>query len=61
MREVLQLNTRHLELIRAAQRALHAATAEAGTPADMAAWQAAAVRLTIALVSSLETIEEAPL
>ena len=57
----LQLTPHHLELIRAAQRALYAATAEAGTPADMAAWQAAAVRLAVALVSSLETIEEAPL
>lgn len=55
------LTPHHLELIRAAQRALHSATAEAGTPADMDAWQAAAVRLAIALVSSLETIEEAPL
>ena len=55
------LTLHHLELIRAAQRALYAATAEAGTPADMAAWQAAAVRLAVALVSSLETIEEAPL
>lgn len=55
------LTPHHLELVRAAQRALYAATAEAGTPTDMAAWQAAAVRLAIALVSSLETIEEAPL
>ena len=55
------LTSHHLELIRAAQRALYAATAEAGTPAHMAAWQAAAVRLAVALVSSLETIEDAPL
>ena len=59
----LQLTPHHLELIRAAQLALHRATnqetAERG--AVLADWQAAAERLSIALVSSLETIEEAPL
>lgn len=59
----LQLTPHHLELIRAAQLALLRATkpesAERG--AALADWQAAAERLAIALVSSLETIEEAPL
>ena len=59
----LQLTARHLELIRAAQLALYRATnresAERG--AAMAEWQSAAERLAIALVSTLEVIEEAPL
>ena len=59
----LQLTPHHLELIRAAQLALYRATnresAERG--AAMAEWQSAAERLAIALVSTLEVIEEAPL
>jgi hypothetical protein len=59
----LQLTPHHLELIRAAQLALYRATAQhsraAGRDAALADWQAAAERLAIALVSSLETIEEA--
>lgn len=59
----LQLTPHHLELIRAAQlallRATNQETAERG--AALADWQAAAERLAIALVSSLETIEEVPL
>ncbi len=58
----LQLVPRHLELIHAARLALLRATkpesAERG--ATLADWQAAAERLAIALVSSLETIEEVP-
>ncbi len=63
MREALQLTPHHLELIRAAQLALLRATkhetAERG--AALADWQTAAERLAIALVSTLEVIEEAPL
>lgn len=57
------LTPRHLELIRAAQQAIHrvesrhSSTAEQG--AALADWQAAAERLAVALVSRLETIEEA--
>lgn len=54
------LTLHHLELIRAAQLALHTATAEAGTPADMAAWNAAAERLAVALVARLEALEAMP-
>ncbi len=63
MREALQLTPHHLELIRAAQLALLRATKResADRGAALAEWQAAAERLAIALVSSLETIEEAPL
>ena len=59
----LRLTARHLELIRAAQLALYRATNRENTErgAELADWQAAAERLAIALVSSLETIEEAPL
>ncbi|WP_349571749.1 hypothetical protein [Azotobacter salinestris] len=54
---------RHLELIRAAQQALYQATAQHDSAAErgaaLVAWQAAAERLAVALVSSLEVIEEA--
>jgi len=59
----LQLTPHHLELIRTAQQALHRATAQHDSAAErgaaLVAWQAAAERLAVALVSSLEVIEEA--
>ncbi|WPP46623.1 hypothetical protein [Pseudomonas sp. AN-1] len=59
----LQLTPRHLELIRAAQLALCRATAQhdsaAARDAALRAWTDAAERLAVALVSSLETLEEA--
>ena len=61
--KALQLSPRHLELIREAQQALHRATDQTATAAEriaaLPAWQAAAERLAIALVSHLESIEEA--
>ncbi|SFB58184.1 hypothetical protein [Azotobacter beijerinckii] len=60
---VLQLTPIHLELIRAAQQALHRATDQTATRAEriaaLPAWQAAAEQLAVALVSCLEAIEEA--
>jgi len=60
---VLQLTPPHLELIRTAQQALHRATDQTSSTAErgaaLAAWQAAAERLAVALVSRLEAIEEA--
>lgn len=57
------LTQRHLELIRAAQQAIHRVEARhdstAAQGAALADWQAAAERLAVALVSRLETIEEA--
>lgn len=59
----LQLTPHHLGLIRAAQLALYRATAQhdssAARGAALVAWQDAAERLAVALVSSLETLEEA--
>ncbi|MNZ21161.1 hypothetical protein D3C78_382270 [compost metagenome] len=59
----LQLTPRHLELIRAAAQALHDATDPTASAferiAAMPAWQAAAERLAIALVSHLESFKEA--
>lgn len=53
----------HLELIREAAQALHRAadlsTTAAERVASLPAWQAAAERLAIALVSHLETTKEA--
>ncbi|MDV7212918.1 hypothetical protein [Azotobacter beijerinckii] len=61
----LQLAPRHLELIRAAQQALHCATDQTSSIAErgaaLADWQATAERLAVALVSRLEAIEEARL
>lgn len=54
---------RHLELIRAAQQALHRATDQTSTSAErgaaLPAWQAAAEALAVALVAHLESLEEA--
>lgn len=56
----IQLTPRHLELIRAAALALHRATADGPrTSEDLDAWLMAAERLAVALVSRLETLEEA--
>ena len=59
----LQLTPHHLELIREAAQALHRATDLSTTAAErvasLPAWQAAAERLAVALVSRLEVIEEA--
>lgn len=59
----LLLSVRHLELIRTARLALDRYTDRTNSRADMNAmkpvWQAAAVRLALALVSHLESIEEA--
>lgn len=59
----LQLTPRHLELIRAAQQALHRATDQTATSAEriaaLPAWSTAAERLVVALIARLETIEEA--
>jgi hypothetical protein len=59
----LQLTQRHLDLIRTAQLALQYATTQHDGADErgsaLAAWQSAAESLAIALVSSLETIEEA--
>lgn len=58
----LQLTPHHLELIRAAQQALHRTTDQTSTTAErgaaLADWQAAAERLAVALVARLEGIEE---
>ncbi len=63
MREAMQLTQRHLELIREAQQAIHRVEAQHDSSgaqgAALADWQAAAERLAVALVSRLETIEEA--
>lgn len=60
----LQLTPHHLEMIRAAQLALYRATAQhdsaAARDAALRAWTDAAERLAVALVSTLEVIEEAP-
>lgn len=59
----LQLTPRHLELIHAAAQALQRATDQTATSAEriaaLPAWQAAAECLAVALVSHLESIEEA--
>ena len=59
----LQLTPRHLELICAAQQALHRATDQTSTSAERGAalndWQATAERLAVALIAYLESIEEA--
>ncbi|SEJ43735.1 hypothetical protein SAMN04244572_04547 [Azotobacter beijerinckii] len=59
----LQLTPRHLELIRAAQQALHRATDQTASSAEriaaLPAWSTAAERLAVALIASLESIEEA--
>ena len=59
----LQLTPRHLELIRATAQALQRATDQTATSAEriaaLPAWQVAAERLAVALVSHLESIEEA--
>ncbi|WP_455232144.1 hypothetical protein [Geopseudomonas aromaticivorans] len=60
----LQLTPHHLELIRAAQLALYRATAQhdsaAARDAALTAWQDAAERLAVALVSRLEALEVRP-
>jgi len=58
---VLQLTPRHMALIREAQQALYRATKQdsAERGAALADWQAASERLSVALVSRLEAIEEA--
>ncbi|QQE87913.1 hypothetical protein [Azotobacter chroococcum] len=59
---VLQLTLHRLELIRAAQQALHRATDQTSSTAErgaaLADWQAAAERLAVALVARLESLEE---
>ena len=59
----LQLTPHHLELIQEARQVLQHATDQTATSAEriaaMPAWQAAAERLAVALVSHLESTEEA--
>ncbi|NHN76694.1 hypothetical protein HA520_05245 [Azotobacter chroococcum] len=63
MPDLIPLAPRHLELIRAAQQALHRATDQTSPSAErgaaLPAWQAAAEALAVALVAYLESIEEA--
>lgn len=58
----LQLTPIHLELIRAAQQALHRATNQTATSAEriaaLPAWSTAAERLAVALIARQESIEE---
>lgn len=54
------LTPRHMDLLREAAQALHRAAADGPrNSADMDAWLLAAERLAVALVSRLESIEEA--
>lgn len=54
------LTPRHMDLLRDAAQALHRATADGPrSSADMNAWLLAAERLALALISRLESIEEA--
>lgn len=56
----LHLNARHMDLLREATQALHRATADGPrNSAAMNAWLLAAERLALALISRLESIEEA--
>ncbi|MOA56485.1 hypothetical protein D3C78_1804760 [compost metagenome] len=52
------LTQHHLELIHAAALALHRATSDERTAADLEAWEGAAERLAVALVARMESFEE---